>query len=258
MTDPAGLKETSMSAPPAVVKLNELLESPFGQQMGEEICAELLEVAERLTCEPEEMIFEIGDHPEGLFLVLQGQVKLIRSGPGYREHIVHLAERHAMFGEASLFLEEHPVSSVALQSSELIFLPREGFLEVLDRHPRLQRYIFGVMALWMTLLVEKIDQLTLCDGAQRLAHYLVELHEKSPYSGFMTSAQIELPTRKRDLATMLNMNQPSLSRILRQLQDQDLIEVQGRRLLLKDLEALRAMTRLPRMQGGVRRDDPES
>jgi CRP/FNR family transcriptional regulator len=226
--------------------------------MGEEICKDLLAVAERMLCKTDDIIFEIGDQPEGVYLVLQGQVKLIRSGPGYREHIVHLAERHAMFGEASLFLEEHPVSSVALQTSELVFLPRDGFLEVLDRHPLLQRYIFGVMAHWMTLLVEKIDQLTLCDGAQRLAHYLVDLHEKSPYSGYMTSAQVELPTRKRDLATMLNMNQPSLSRILRQLQDQDLIEVQGRRLVLKDLEALRAMTRLPKMQGGVRREDSES
>ncbi len=247
-----------MSTTPTKVKLDELQESPFGKRMGEEICTDLLVVAERMICEPEETIFEIGDQPEGLYLVLRGQVKLIRSGPGYKEHIVHLAERHAMFGEASLFLEAHPVSSVALQATELIYLPRDGFLEVLDRHPLLQRYIFGVMAHWMTLLVEKIDQLTLCDGAQRLAHYLVDLHEKSPYSGYMTSAQVELPTRKRDLATMLNMNQPSLSRILRQLQDQDLIEVQGRRLVLKDLEALRAMTRLPKMQGGVRREDAES
>jgi CRP/FNR family transcriptional regulator, dissimilatory nitrate respiration regulator len=247
-----------MSASPTKVKLEELQESPFGKRMGEEICKDLLAVAERMLCKTDDIIFEIGDQPEGVYLVLQGQVKLIRSGPGYREHIVHLAERHAMFGEASLFLEEHPVSSVALQTSELVFLPRDGFLEVLDRHPLLQRYIFGVMAHWMTLLVEKIDQLTLCDGAQRLAHYLVDLHEKSPYSGYMTSAQVELPTRKRDLATMLNMNQPSLSRILRQLQDQDLIEVQGRRLVLKDLEALRAMTRLPKMQGGVRREDSES
>lgn len=247
-----------MSASPTKVKLEELQESPFGKRMGEEICKDLLTVAERMLCKTDDIIFEIGDQPEGVYLVLQGQVKLIRSGPGYREHIVHLAERHAMFGEASLFLEEHPVSSVALQTSELVFLPRDGFLEVLDRHPLLQRYIFGVMAHWMTLLVEKIDQLTLCDGAQRLAHYLVDLHEKSPYSGYMTSAQVELPTRKRDLATMLNMNQPSLSRILRQLQDQDLIEVQGRRLVLKDLEALRAMTRLPKMQGGVRREDSES
>jgi hypothetical protein len=49
-----------------------------------------------------------------------------------------------------------------------------------------------------------------------------------------------------------------LSRILRQFQDQDLITVQGRLMVLKDLEALRAMTRLPKLQGGVRRDDAES
>lgn len=238
------------------VELDDFLASRLGKRVGEPICRELMGVVERLSCPAGESLYEEGDHPEGLYLVLGGQLKLIRSGPGYKEHIVHLAERYSMFGEAALFLPAHPVTCTALEDSEVAFLPREPFLEVMDRNPALQRYIFEVMALWMQLLVEKIDQLTLCDGAQRLAHYLVDLHEKSPYADYVTSAQVELPTRKRDLATMLNMNQPSLSRILRQFQDEALIEVRGRRLVLKDLEALRAMTRLPRMHGGVVREDP--
>ena len=238
------------------VALDDFLASRFGRRVGEPICRDLLAVVERLVCPEGDVLYEEGDQPEGLYLVLKGQFKLIRSGPGYKEHIVHLAEKYSMFGEAALFLPAHPVSCVALETAEVAFLPREPFLEVMDRHPALQRYIFEVMALWMQLLVEKIDQLTLCDGAQRLAHYLVDLHEKSPYADYVTSAQVELPTRKRDLATMLNMNQPSLSRILRQLQDEGLLEVRGRRLVLKDLDALRAMTRLPKLQGGVLREDP--
>ena len=112
-----------------------------------------------------------------------------------------------------------------------------------------------VMAGWMSQLIEKIDQLTLCDGAQRLARYLIGLHERSPYAEYVTGAQVELPTRKRDLATMLNMNQPSLSRILRQLQDEDLIEVRGRRLVLKDMEALRGLARMPSFPGPRREFD---
>ncbi len=247
-----------MSNTSGSMKLSQLLASPFGRRMGETVCTELFGLAELLHFPAGETVFEEGDQPEGIYLVLKGQLKLIRSGPAYREHIVHLAEVHSMFGEASLFLEVHPVTACALEDSELMFFPREGFLECMGHHPLLQNYIMSVMARWMSLLIEKIDQLTLCDGAQRLANYLVALHEKSPYADFMTGAQVELPTRKRDLATMLNMNQPSLSRILRQFQDQDLIEVQGRLLILKDLEALRAMTRLPKLQGGVRREDGDS
>ncbi len=201
--------------------LKDLMESPFGQRMGESICNELLPIAVPLDCSPTETLFEEGDSPEGIYLVLDGQLKLIRSGPGYREYIVHLAERLSMFGEASLFLAEHPVTATALEPSRIMFLPREPFLEIMHRHTQLQQYIMQDHRRWMTKLIDQIDQLTLCDGAQRLARYLVTLHEKSPYSGYLTSAQVELPTRKRDLATMLNMNQPSLSRILRQFQDND-------------------------------------
>lgn len=232
-----------------------LADSPFGRKVGPEICAALLEMAAPLVCAAGATLFEEGDRPQGVFFVCDGQVKLIRSGPGYREHIVHLAERQAVFGEASLFMASHPVTAIALKPSTLLCFPREPFLAYMSRQPVLQGYVLEVMAGWMQQLIEKIDELTLCDGAQRLARYLVGLHEKSPYAGYVTAAQVELPTRKRDLATMLNMNQPSLSRILRQLQDQTLIEVKGRRVVLKDLEALRGLARLPEFRGVVRNFD---
>jgi CRP/FNR family transcriptional regulator len=137
---------------------------------------------------------------------------------------------------------------VTLKPTRLLRFPREPFLEVMGRHPVLMRYLLDIMAHWLRQLIEKIDELTLCDGAQRLARYLMGLHAKSQYSDYVTSAQVELPTRKRDLATMLNMNQPSLSRILRQFQDEGLVEVSGRRLVLKDLDALRVMARLPKLR----------
>ena len=49
--------------------------------------------------------YQLDDKPRGIYLVLGGQLKLIRSGPAYREHIVHLAERNAVFGEAAIFLQ---------------------------------------------------------------------------------------------------------------------------------------------------------
>ncbi|MBU0742473.1 Crp/Fnr family transcriptional regulator [bacterium] len=226
-------------------QLEFMLDSPFGRRMGREICAAMLEYAETIEAKADEVIIEQGASPRGLYMVIEGQVKLLRSGPGYREHIVHLAEAHAMFGEGALFLQGHPVATVALQDSRLLLFPREPFLLTMAAYPELQHYIMRVMAGWISQLVEKIDQLTLCDGAQRLARYLVGLHERSPYADYVTGAHVDLPTRKRDLATMLNMNQPSLSRILRQLQDAELIDVQGRRVVLKDMEALRGMARMP-------------
>ncbi len=230
-----------------------LADSPFGRKVGSEICGTLLDMSVTVDFEAGAVLFEEGDPPQGVYFVCEGQVKLIRSGPGYREHIVHLAERQAVFGEASLFMATHPVTAVALKPSTLLRFSRAPFLEYMARQPVLQGYVLEVMAGWLQQLIEKIDELTLCGGAQRLARYLVGLHEKNPYAGYVIAAQVELPTRKRDLATMLNMNQPSLSRILRQLQDQTLIEVKGRRVVLKDLEALRGLARLPEFKG-VHRD----
>jgi len=225
-----------------------MMSSPFGQRMGPDICEAMLASAEILDVQAGNLAIEQGDTPRGLYMVVEGQCKLIRSGPGYREHIVHLAEPRAMFGEAALFLEGHPVATVALKDTRLLLFRREPFLKIMQDHPVLQMYTMQVMAAWISKLVEKIDELTLCDGAQRLARYLVGLHERSTYSEYVTGAHVDLPTRKCDLATMLNMNQPSLSRILRQLQDAELIDVQGRRVILKEMDALRGMARMPTSQ----------
>ena len=235
---------------PTAVKehLEFMMSSPFGQRVGPDICEAMLASAETFEVPAGELAFEQGDPPRGLYMVVDGQCKLIRSGPGYREHIVHLAEPSAMFGEAALFLGGHPVSTVALKDTKLLLFPREPFLKTMQDHPVLQMYTMQVMATWISKLVEKIDELTLCDGAQRLARYLVGLHERSTFSEYVTGAHVDLPTRKRDLATMLNMNQPSLSRILRQLQDAELIDVQGRRVVLMDMEALKGMARIPTSQ----------
>ena len=236
-----------------------LLESPMGRFVGGPVCDKLLGFAEPLDIASGETLYQLDDKPRGIYLVLGGQLKLIRSGPAYREHIVHLAERNAVFGEAAIFLGNHPTTAIALQDSELLLFPQEPFLDTMSLEPKLQNYVLSVMASWMRQLIEKIDQLTLCDGAQRVAGYLIGLLDKSPYSDFVTAVQVELPTRKKDLATMLNMNQPSLSRILRQLQDQDLIDVKGRRVVLRDIDTLRAMSRLSASDDPpVMRVDPES
>jgi len=230
-----------------------LAESPLGHHLGSELCAALAERARVEDYAPEEAVFRLGEPSRALYVVLEGQVKLVRSGPGYREHIVHLAERLHMFGEASLFLPGHPVSAIAVKETSLALIPRDHVLELMEREPQLNRYFLNILASWLNELIEKIDQLTLLDGAQRLSRYLLELAEEQADAGGTGPVVVQLPVRKQELAMMLNMNPPSLSRILRQLQQQGLIRVQGRRIALEDMGALRAMTRLPVFRG-VRRD----
>jgi CRP/FNR family transcriptional regulator, dissimilatory nitrate respiration regulator len=236
-----------------------LLNSPMGRYVGQDICDKLLSFASQQSISADTQMFDLNDPSKGIYLVVDGKVKLTRSGPGYREHIVHLAEANAVFGEASLFLGKNPVAATAIEDASLLFFPAKQFLDTMSREYVLQKYLLGVMAGWMQKLIDKIDQLTLHDGAQRVAGYLVSLLDNSPYAEYVTTVQVELPTRKKDLATMLNMNQPSLSRILRQLQDEKLIDVRGRRVSLLDMDTLRAMSRLPRVKTElVKREDLET
>jgi CRP-like cAMP-binding protein len=79
-----------------------------------------------------------GDPGQGLYVVLQGTVGVLRSEDG---HEVELASLHAgdVFGEISLLGDEPASATVtATQASSLLFLGSEYFARLLDAVPEVK------------------------------------------------------------------------------------------------------------------------
>jgi CRP/FNR family transcriptional regulator len=152
--------------------------------------------------------------------------------------MLHIAEPMMLIAEAALILGHYPASAVTLQDSTLLRLRKEDMLDLMDRYPAYRRRVFATMSHWMERLVEKIDRLSLSDARSRLIAYLLDLHREQ--AGGEGEAVVRIPVKKGELSTLLNMNQATLSRALRWLQDRDLIEVQGRRCHLLDIQQLRS------------------
>ena len=92
----------------ALVYRGALLKSPLGEQVGETVSEKLIAIAQPLKIKSGSTLFKIEDKPDGLYLLLSGQLKLIRSGVDFREHIVHLVEEDEVFGETAIFLGSQP------------------------------------------------------------------------------------------------------------------------------------------------------
>lgn len=216
-----------------------LLHSPTGRALGADLCRDLLHSSRLLRRSRNSIIFQEGDPANAVFLVAAGVLKLTRYTLEGREVIVHLAEPFAMVAEAALFMGKYPVTAVAVDDSVLIEVSKETVFTLIERHPSFQRRLFDSMANWLQRMVSKIEELVLSSATARLAHYLLDLSKLRAERGLANVNRIPLPVKKGDLALLLNMNQATLSRTLRHLQDGNLISVAGRTITILNPDGLR-------------------
>jgi CRP/FNR family transcriptional regulator len=209
--------------------------SPLFSRLSEEDFAALETIAEPSSWPRDALLFQQGDECYGFFVVVDGLVKIYRSGPDGRDTIIHLVGPGEHFAEAALFEErDFPASASCTEACELILLRREPFLRLMGERARFARGLCAGMSQWMRRLVSRVENLTMAEAPRRLARFLLDL--KLQRSG--GELFLELPARKYLIAGQLGMTAPTFSRCLARLEEEKLIRVDGRRLVVLDPDRL--------------------
>ncbi len=175
-------------------------------------------------------VFREGDRADGFFVVVSGKVKVFKlSGEG-KEQILHVLEAGQTFAEAVIFQGGgYPAHAETLADTELYFLPKGAFLDLLERHPKVAIRMLASLSLWLKRMTDLVESLSLKDVETRLVFYLSE-ELKARGVPLKDGAELELPIGKNVLASRLGTVPETFSRTLKKLQDDGLIEVRGKRI----------------------------
>lgn len=85
-----------------------------------------------------EAIFRAGDNPHGLFSVRSGVVKLETLNEEGASHTVRIVGAGGLLGYRSFFKgEPYKKSAIAMENTEVCFLPRKEVIEMFRCHPEL-------------------------------------------------------------------------------------------------------------------------
>lgn len=99
------------------------------------------EILERFTSVgvmTDEVIIKEGEVGPGLYLILAGEVEVSKFEGGSPVHLAKL-EEGAVFGEISLVRDTPTTATVrATRGGEFLFLPREDFLELIEKRPTIR------------------------------------------------------------------------------------------------------------------------
>ncbi len=177
-------------------------------------------------------------HGDAMYIVVEGQVKVLLIGADGREVILSVLGPGAIFGEMSL-LDDAPRSAhvVAMTPCRIITLYRGAFRERLRASPDLSLAMLAALSHRLRRADERIRALSLLDVNGRVAHLLLQ---QSADAGSDT-----FPRRltHQTMAELIGASRETVSRTLRHLTDRGVIAIARRQVTILDRASLEAAVR---------------
>ena len=186
-----------------------------------------------------EMLFSEGDACAGLFIVSSGKVRIFKTSAAGREQLLSIEEPGSSFAELPVFDGgDYPASASALEETEALFISRKDFQSFCREHPEVALKVIAVVGSRLRRLVGIIEDLSFTTVRHRLIALILRLAQ----AGGTPSKQgvcVELAASHQDLAAELGTVRELVSRNLSRLQAEGFLEVNGRKITVKDLAGLR-------------------
>lgn len=183
----------------------------------------------------DELLFNAQDKAHGFFYVESGEVRVFKMDEQGKEVEVVRLERGDFLGEAILFVSPvFPFFAQAVKDSEVLFFDKSTIFQELEKDPAIAKFFLNLLARKCLTLNKRIESLGLKTIRQRLIQYLL-----SNCSG-EKACLVELKIKKVELAKILGTISETLSRNLKQMQDEGLIGVKGNKIYIKNCPLLRA------------------
>lgn len=162
-------------------------------------------------------LFRQGARTAGLYQVVRGKVRLVRSDRAGREVVLHAASPGETIAEASLFSPAYHCDAIATTDAVVRLYPKALVLAELQANPQAARGFMAMLARQVMNLRTSLEQRNIRSARDRVRHFL----------GVNLAADgrtVPLPGSLKDLAARLGLTHEALYRTLADMQKDGEIE----------------------------------
>ena len=155
-----------------------------------------------------DVLFNEGDPPESLYLVLRGRIAIVLANPiDRRESVVALMEANDLFGEMGM-LDDGPRSAMAraLEPTTVLSIPYEPIFEMFDENPKLLWNVTRLLAQRIRVTDEALADSVFLDVTGRTAKRLLELADGTD--------EFTLPVTQEELAGMVGASRERVNKAI--------------------------------------------
>ncbi|GAA4452150.1 response regulator [Nibrella saemangeumensis] len=185
-----------------------------------------------------QFVYSEGDEPSRLFFLKTGRVKTYKTNADGKELITGLYQAGDFFGYVSLLEQtDHTDTAVTLEDSELIYIPKETFMDLMTRDPEVAKRFVQLLANRVTEREQQLLGMAYNSLRRRVADTLLNLHNRAASSGNAAAIQLS----RDDLASIVGTATESLIRTLSEFKQDGLIEIADGNIRVKNPERLKQM-----------------
>lgn len=185
------------------------------------------------------VIFEEGENVNGIYCIKDGICKLTKLSANGKDHIVKLVTKGELLGQRSMISDE-PVnlSAVALNDMQVCFIPKAEIMGYFDKNNNFSMNVMKTMCGDLKEADVQTVNLAQKTVKERLAATLLYLHQSF---GENEDKSLKIQLSREELASMIGTATESCIRLLSDFNKQELIALDGKKIILKDIPSLKKM-----------------
>jgi len=186
-----------------------------------------------------EVIFEEGENVNGIFCIKDGVCKLTKLSPNGKDHIVKLVTKGELLGQRSMISDE-PVnlSAVALEDMQVCFVPKSEIMGFFDKNNQFSMNVMRTICGDLKDADSQMVNMAQKTVKERLAETLLYLQDTF---GKNEDDTLKIQLTRDELASIIGTATESCIRLLSDFNKSGLIEIKGKKILLKDISKLKKM-----------------
>ena len=186
-----------------------------------------------------EVIFEEGENVNGIYCIKDGICKLTKLSANGKDHIVKLVTKGELLGQRSMISDE-PVnlSAVALEDMQVCFIPKSEVMGYFDKNNQFSMNVMKTICGDLKEADDHMVNLAQKTVKERLAETLLYLNVTF---GENKDNSLKIQLSRDELATIIGTATESCIRLLSDFKKLGLIELIGKKIVLKDINALKKL-----------------
>ncbi|MFN2189614.1 MAG: Crp/Fnr family transcriptional regulator [Candidatus Promineifilaceae bacterium] len=174
-----------------------LAKLPLFENLEEEVLSALVQKSRSRQIPKGSILFFQHDPADGYYILYTGSIAIYVSSSDGRELVLGEMRPGDCFGELALITgQTRSTSAIALRKSEVIILPNQHFLDLINSQPDMLRILLLTLAKRFYGATQRESALAFLDAPARLARILLQLAATSEApGGYITISQLQLARR---------------------------------------------------------------
>ena len=199
-------------------------------KLNDHTIALLMEHGSLMHCPMNHILQQADQQAGNLYIVHSGRLRVFLSNEHGKELTLNVIHKGSVFGTNSfLYHGTHKVSIQSVTEARLIVCSRDTIRTLSASHPELSRDLLQYFIEENNHLTHLLESITLYSAADRVMDFLLVATDHG---------KRQIPYTHEDVAMCLSMNRVTVSRIIKNLCDQGIVESSYGKISLKNPEEL--------------------